>query len=97
MAIYPVLAQGGKWNPAKEPFLNPAVAIKSVGNGFAIEFGGIPGRAYVPRFAPAVTGPWTNLCGSVQPDPSGLVQFTDYTTPSPAARFYRSLGSAPIY
>ena len=96
-AIYPVLAQGGKWNPTKEPFLNPAVSINSVGNGWALKFGGIPDRAYVLQGAPAVTGPWSNLSGSVQPDATGSIQFTDSTTPAPETRFYRSRGQAPIY
>jgi endoglucanase len=96
-AIYPVLAQGGKWTPAVEPFLNPAVSINSVGNGWALKFGGIPGQSYVLQAAPAVTGPWTDLSGSVQPDASGMVQFTDSSTPAPATRFYRSRGQAPIY
>ena len=96
-AIYPVLAQGGKWDTTKEPFLNPAVSINSVGNGWALKFGGIPGQAYVLQVAPAVTGPWSDLSGPVQPDATGMVQFTDSTTPDLGTRFYRTRGVAPIY
>jgi hypothetical protein len=95
--VYPVLAQGGAWSPAREPFLNPGASVNVVNNGIALRFGGLPGHASFVQVAPAVTGPWSDLSGALLPDPSGTVQFTDTTTPAPAARFYRSRWTAPIY
>jgi endoglucanase len=96
-AIYPVLAQGVTWQPAAgEPFLNPNVSINSATNGLALQFGGIPGQFYVVQSASAVTGPWSNLSGPLEANPSGIVSFTDTNAPS-ATLFYRTQGQAPIY
>ena len=80
-AIYPVLAQGGKWNPAKEPFLNPAASINVVSNGWTLTFGGLPGQTNFVQVASTVTGPWSDLSGPLLPDASGTVQFTHYAGP----------------
>lgn len=95
--IYPVLAQGGKWSPGNEPFRNPAVSINTTGNGFSLAFGGVPAESYVIRIAPAVTGPWTNLSGTLQADAAGVTQFTDNTAASAATRFYRCQGISSVY
>ncbi len=96
-AIYPVLAQGVSWKPANgEPFSNPAASV-TVTNGMAnLYFGGIPYQTYVLQSAPAITGPWTTVSGSVASGVTGMVQFTD-TSPATAAKFYRTQGSTPIY
>jgi hypothetical protein len=88
-AIYPVLAQGGTWSPAREPFVNPAASI-SVTNGVQLQFGGVPYQAYVLQRADAVTGPWSTvtLAGTMQPDTTGMLYFTD-PAPVTTMRFYR--------
>jgi hypothetical protein len=95
--VYPVLAQGGAWSPAREPFLNPAVSIQSVSNGFALAFGALPGQTNYVQGSSSVSGPWSDLSGPLFPDPSGLVHFTDTTTHGLAARFYRARWTTPIY
>jgi endoglucanase len=95
--VYPVLAQGGAWSPAKEPFLNPAASIQWVGNGFTLTFGGLPGQTNYVQVSSSANGPWSDLSGPLFPDASGQVHFTDTTTPAPAARFYRARWTAPIY
>jgi endoglucanase len=95
--VYPVLARGGTWTPAQEPFLNPAASVNVVSNGLALQFGGLPGRTYVLQAAPTVTGPWSDLSGSLQPDATGRVEFIDTSTPNQTLRFYRTRGVAPIY
>jgi len=96
-AIYPVLAQGGTWSRAHEPFLNPTASINVVSNGFALVFGSLPSQATYVQVAPSVTGPWSDLSGLLLPDASGMVRFTDTTAPPPTARFYRARWTAPIY
>jgi endoglucanase len=88
-AIYPVLAQGGKWSPASEPFINPAASI-SVTNGVQLQFGGLPYQAYVLQRATDITGPWSTLvlAGTKQPDTTGMMYFTD-PAPMTGTRFYR--------
>jgi hypothetical protein len=54
-----------------------------------IECAGVPGRLYVLQFAPASDGPWNDLSDPQQADPTGLIQFTDPTSPLPSLRFYR--------
>jgi hypothetical protein len=90
-AIYPVLAQGGTWNPAREPFVNPAASI-SVTNGVQLQFGGLPTQGYVLQYASSITGPWSTvaLAGTMQPDATGTVHFTD-PAPVSGTRFYRTL------
>jgi len=96
-AIYPVLAQGGNWNPMNgEPFLNPTASINSVSNGWMLQFGGISGQTYVLQAASTLTGPWSAVSGPVKADVTGMVQFTD-TMPVSATRFYRTQGQSPIY
>jgi endoglucanase len=97
-AVYPVLAQGVSWQPSVgEPFLNPAVSINTATNGLALQFGGIPGQFYVVQSASSVTGPWSNLSGPLEANPTGIVSFTDTSAPSTATEFYRTQGQAPIY
>jgi hypothetical protein len=93
----PVLAQGGTWSRAHEPFLNPTASINVVSNGFALIFGSLPSQATYVQVAPSVTGPWSDLSGLLLPDASGMVRFTDTTAPPPTARFYRARWTAPIY
>jgi endoglucanase len=94
-AIYPVLAQGGAWSPAREPFLNPAASI-TVTNGVQLQLGGLPNQAYALQRASAVTGPWSTvpLAGSVHPDGTGMLHFTD-PAPVTATRFYRAQIQGP--
>ena len=94
-AIYPVLAQGSKWNTGNEPFRNPVVSIDVVSNGLTLTFGGLPGQTSFVQAASTVTSPWSDLSGPLVPDASGTVQFT--TTPTLATRFYRSRWTAPLY
>ena len=75
--------------PANSEPVNKAVSITSVGNGWLLSFAGIPGRSYIVQAAAAVAGPWSDVSGPVVSDPTGLISFTDYTTPPPATRFYR--------
>jgi endoglucanase len=90
-AVYPVLAQGGTWSPAREPFINPAASI-TVTNGVQLQLGGAPNQAYVLQRATAITGPWTTvtLAGTTQPDSTGLLHFTD-PAPVTGTQFYRAL------
>jgi hypothetical protein len=93
--VYPVLAHGGAWSPAREPFLNTAVSINVVSNGVALAFGGLPGQTSFVQVASAVAGPWSDLSGPLLPDASGTVRFT--TALAPGARFYRTRFTAPLY
>lgn len=68
---------------------NKVVSITSIGDGWVLLFAGIPGRMYVLQAASETTGPWSDLFGQVTASSTGLVQFTDYTTPPPSMRFYR--------
>jgi hypothetical protein len=54
-----------------------------------VQFAGVPGRVYVLQFAPGATGPWADLSDPRPADSTGLIQFTDPTTPVPPVRFYR--------
>ncbi|MGD0744586.1 MAG: glycoside hydrolase family 9 protein [Verrucomicrobiota bacterium] len=94
-AIYPVLAQGGTWNPAKEPFVNPAASV-TVTNGATPQFGGIPYHAYTLQAASVITGPWNALplAGTMQPDSGGTLRFSD-PAPITGARFYRTQIQVP--
>jgi hypothetical protein len=73
------------------------IAITRTDSNWVLEFAGIPGRSYVIQFADQVTGPWLDLSDPVMADATGLIQFTDNTTPVPAMRFYRTraFGSNP--
>jgi endoglucanase len=97
-AVYPVLAQGVTWSPAQgEPFLNPAASINVVSNGLSLTFGALPGVTNYVQVSSSPAGPWTTLSGPLLSGTSSTVQFTDTTTPAPAARFYRTQWTAPIY
>ena len=96
-AIYPVLAQGGTWRPTKgEPFLNPVAFIQSATKGWVLQFGGVPYQTYLLQSATNLNGPWSTASGQVAADVTGMVRFTDIR-PAVVAKFYRSLGGAPIY
>ncbi|MGD0745110.1 MAG: glycoside hydrolase family 9 protein [Verrucomicrobiota bacterium] len=88
-AVYPVLAQGGTWSPAREPFINLAASV-SVTNGVRVNLGGLPAQPYVLQRATAITGTWTTvtLAGTTQPDSTGLLHFTD-PAPVTGTKFYR--------
>ena len=96
-AVYSVLAQGGKWNTSNEPFLNPFVSIERNGGVLTLKFGGLPGRSYALQSASVVTGPWSDIPGSAQPDPAGTVQFTISPGPAQPTQFYRTRGPASLY
>jgi endoglucanase len=96
-AIYPVLAQGGTWSPAREPFLNPAASISVVSNGLAFTFGALPGQTTYVQVSSSAAGPWSDLSGPLLSGTSSTVQFTDTTPAAPAVRFYRTRWAAPIY
>ena len=70
------------------PPLN-VISITMSGANFALQFVGVPGQAYVIQSAPAVTGPWADLSGSLTADPSGLITYTVYG-PLPSAQYYRT-------
>ncbi|MGD0744396.1 MAG: glycoside hydrolase family 9 protein [Verrucomicrobiota bacterium] len=104
-AVYPVLAQGGTWNPTREPYLNPAASIQSGTNGRMLQFGGIPYQTYVLQSATNINGPWSTTSGPVAADVTGTVRFTD-TSPASSTEYYRTEyvppggaapGAAPIY
>jgi Zn-dependent metalloprotease len=68
---------------------NKVVSVSVAAGNCVLRYAGIPGRSYVLQWASVSTGPWSNL-GEPQPaDPTGLIQFTDTTTPQPLVRFYR--------
>src|SRR5262249_5302559 len=95
--VYPVLALGGTWKTAHEPFLNPAASINVVSNGLAITFGGLPGQATYVQVSSSVTGPWSDLSGPLLPNASGMVRYTDTISLAPATRFYRARSTSQIY
>ncbi|MGD0744891.1 MAG: glycoside hydrolase family 9 protein [Verrucomicrobiota bacterium] len=108
-AVYPVLAQGGTWSPAREPFLNPAASIQSATNGMVLQFGGIPYEIYALQTATNIAGPWktNSWIGQAAAGITGMVRFTD-TNSAPMTKYYRTqyvppgqpippAGSPPIY
>ena len=50
---------------------------------------GILGRKYVLLAASEVNGMWTDLSGPITADATGLIEFTDTTSPYPSTRYYR--------
>ncbi len=87
-AVYPVLARGGAWTPAREPFFNPAASC-TVSNGLAhLRFGGLPSQVSYVQGSSSVNGPWSDLSGPLQPDASGTIELT--TTAGAGLRFYRT-------
>ncbi|MDE3098927.1 MAG: hypothetical protein KGJ88_05595, partial [Verrucomicrobiota bacterium] len=74
---------------ASAPATNHIAAI-AVTNGWVLLFTGATNQDFVAQFAPAVTGPWTDLSPLLTPNVSGLVEYNDQiTAPGPSMRFYR--------
>ena len=95
-AIYPVLAQSGVWNPAREPFLYQGASLAPNGSGgYTLQFGGIPYQTYYLQAATSLNGPWTTVSGPVKAGVTGLLQFTH--NPASAQTFYRTSGQLQIY
>lgn len=96
-AIYPVLAQGGTWSPANEPFLNPSASINVVTNGLAIAFGGLPGQTNYVQASSTITGSWSTVSTPLLPNNSGIVTYTNTPAPTSLTSFYRTQWTAPVY
>jgi hypothetical protein len=65
------------------------IAICPTPTNCLLDFAGLPGRTYVIQSAPAITGPWTDLSGPITAEATGLIEFVDTNSPSPA-QFYRT-------
>jgi hypothetical protein len=76
--------------PANAPALNQ-ISITVAGNSRVVLFAGIPGLTYVVQWSENSTGPWTDFAnGSIVAGSTGLIQYTDTTSPFPSMRFYRT-------
>jgi hypothetical protein len=72
------------------PSLNK-ISITLTVTGRVVVFAGVPGITYVVQEADSVAGPWTDFTdGSIVAGPTGLIQYTDSTSPIPSTRFYRT-------
>lgn len=72
------------------------ISIVAKTSGTTLVFAGIPGINYIVQSEDSLAGPWTDLSGQITAGPTGLIQFTDTTTPMPPSRFYRTrAASAP--
>ena len=67
------------------------ISITLTGSTRVIQFAGIPSKTYVVQSAPAANGPWTDFSdGTLAADSTGLITYTDSTSPVPPTRFYRT-------
>ena len=69
------------------------VGTISVINGQpVIGFLGIPGDSYIIQWTDSLTQPilWTSFSVTIKADSTGLISFSDPTTPVPSVRFYRT-------
>lgn len=73
---------------ASLPAANSITIITTSANTTVV-FAGIPGATYAVQWAPAISGPWTDL-SQLTAAANGLIQYTDTTFPKPTERFYRT-------
>ena len=67
------------------------VSITVTSSNRTIQFAGIPSKTYVVQWAVTSSGPWADFSdGTIAADPTGLITYTDSTSPVPATRFYRT-------
>jgi hypothetical protein len=72
------------------PSLNK-ISITLTVTGRVAVFAGVPGVTYVVQWEDTVSGPWTDFAdGTIVAGSTGLIQYTDSTSPVPTARFYRT-------
>jgi hypothetical protein len=77
-----VLVSGGVTPTAQQ------ISINCVTGHTVISFGGTPDGNYVIQSAPALTGPWADLSGSLSLGVTGIMGYNDQHTAS-TMRFYR--------
>jgi len=72
------------------PSLNK-ISITLTVTGRVVDFKGVPGIIYIVQWADSPSGPWTDFAdGTIVAGATGLIQYTDSTSPTPPARFYRT-------
>jgi hypothetical protein len=68
-----------------------SISILVTSTNRVVQLAGIPANTYVVQSAPAADGPWTDFAdGTLVADATGLITYTDSTTPAPPSRFYRT-------
>jgi hypothetical protein len=76
--------------PANAPSLN-TISIALAGATRVVTFAGIPGITYVVQWADAAGDPWADFSdGAIAAGPTGLITYTDSTSPVPPVRIYRT-------
>ena len=75
--------------PASAPSQNLS-AITLTATCADLLFDGIPGLEYVVQWASALTGPWTDLSGTLTADAIGEISYSDCRSPRPPSAFYRT-------
>jgi hypothetical protein len=79
---------------ANAPSLNNLSVTVTV-TGRVVLFSGIPGVSYVVQHSANADGPWASFPdGTIIAGPTGLIQYTDTTSPVPPTQFYRTQSSA---
>jgi hypothetical protein len=72
------------------PSLNK-ISVTLTLTGRVVVFAGVPGITYVVQWEASAAGPWTDFAdGTLAAGSTGLIQYTDSTSPVPSARFYRT-------
>ncbi len=71
------------------PGLN-SVSLTITPGGRVLRFQGVPTQTYVVQWAAALDGTWNDFPdGTLVADATGLITYTDTTSPLPSMRFYR--------
>jgi hypothetical protein len=67
------------------------ISITVTGSSRILQFAGVFSTIYVVQWAPAADGTWTDFTdGTITAGSTGLITYTDTSSPVPAARFYRT-------
>jgi Big-like domain-containing protein/immunoglobulin I-set domain protein/polymorphic membrane protein len=77
-------------SPSNTQTLN-VISITVTSSSRILQFAGIPSKTYVVQWAPEGDGPWTDFAdGTLTAGTTGVITYTDTTSPAPATRFYRT-------
>ena len=66
------------------------ISISNAPTGSFLHALGFPGQPYVFQATGPITGPWTNLSGTLTPGTNRVLDFLDTFQPRPPSRFYRA-------
>lgn len=65
------------------------VAIPLVSTCVNLDYSGDPTLVYVVQWESSLNGPWMDLSGTLTPDATGLISYSDCRSPLPSGGFYR--------